>query len=106
MYCSYYASIGCTLSRYCLAALEEWALCRTISLSEWAGRLTVRFSNASFCVYLAHVFFLQAFVRHRIRAVEGPVLLTALVVSVLIIACCCGLYVLLSRIPGIQTRLV
>lgn len=80
----------------------EWGLCRTISLPEWAGRLTVRFSNASFCVYLTHVFFLQAFARHGIRAVEGPVLLMAPVVSVLIITCCCGVYALLSRIPGIQ----
>lgn len=89
-----------------LVALGEWGLCRTISLPEWAGQLTVRFSNASFCVYLTHVFFLQAFARHGIRAVEGPVLLTAPVVSVLIIACCCGLYALLSRIPGVRKWLV
>lgn len=55
-----------------LVALGEWGLCRTISLPERAGRLKVRFSNASFCVYLTHVVFLQAFARHGIRAVGGP----------------------------------
>ena len=89
-----------------LVALGEWGLCRTVSLPEWAGRLATGLSKASFCAYLTHVFFLQAFARHGIRAAEGPVILTAPVISALIIVCCCGLYALLSRIPGVRKWLV
>lgn len=89
-----------------LVALGEWGLCRTVSLSERAARLAVRLSKASFCVYLTHVFLLQAFARHGIRAAEGPVFLTAPAISVLIIVCCCGVYALLSRIPGVRKWLV
>lgn len=89
-----------------LVAMGAWGLCRTVSISERMGRLVTELSRASFCVYLTHVFFLQAFARHGLRAVEGPVLLTVPIISALIVVCCCGLYMLLSRIPGVRKWLI
>jgi len=89
-----------------LAALGTWGLCRTVSLPERTGRLVTALSRASFCIYLTHVFFLQFLARHGLRAAEGPVLLTVPVISALIVVCCCGLYTLLSRIPGVRRWLI
>ncbi len=89
-----------------LVALGAWGLCRTVSLPERLGQLATDLSRASFCVYLTHVFFLQAFARHGLRAAEGPVLLTVPIISAMILVCCCGLYMLLSRIPGVRKWLV
>ena len=63
-------------------------------------------SKASFCVFLTHVFFLQFFARHGLRAADGPVLLAVPLVSVLLLACGCGTYALLSRVPGVRRWLI
>lgn len=89
-----------------LTALGQWGLCQTVPLSEGAGRFVTYLSKASFCVYLTHVFFLQAFARWGFRAAEGPVLLTAPLLSALIIACGCGVYAVLSRVPAVRRWLV
>jgi len=89
-----------------LVAQGAWGLCRTVSLPERLGRLVTELSRASFCIYLTHVFFLQAFARHGLRAAEGPVLLTVPGISALIVVCSCGLYMLLSRIPGVRKWLI
>ena len=89
-----------------LTALGEWGLCRTVRLSKQAGRLASALAKASFCIYLSHVLFLQAFARWGIRTADGPVLFTAPMVAGLIVACCCAVYALLSRIPGVRRGLV
>jgi len=89
-----------------LVAVGEWGLCQTTSPPKWAGKLVTGLSKASFCVYLTHVFFLQAFARHGIRATEGSAFFMIPVISTLIIICCWGLYALLSRIPGVRKWLV
>lgn len=89
-----------------LAALGAWGLCQTVPLSQ-AGRKLVGFiSRASFCVYLTHIFFLQAFARWGLRAVDGPVVLTISLISGLIICCCCAVYAVLSRIPVVRRWLI
>ena len=67
---------GMGLSMF-LAALGAWGFCQTASFSQTGQKLIGFISKASFCVYLTHIFFLQAFARWGLRAADGPVLLTA-----------------------------
>ena len=89
-----------------LAVLGIWGLCQTVSLSPKGGKLAGFLSRASFCIYLSHIFFLQAFARWGLRAVNGPVLLTVPLVSGLIICCCCAVYVVLSRVLVVRRWLI
>ncbi len=85
-----------------LVALGAWGLCQTVRLSQSGRKMTRFFSKASFCVYLTHIFFLQAFARWGVRAIDGPVLFTVPLISGLVIGCCCAVYVVLSRVPCIR----
>ena len=89
-----------------LTVLGTWGLCRAASLSPGAGKLAAFLSRASFCIYLTHIFVLQAFARWGLRAIDGPVLLTAPVISGLIIGCCCVGYMALSRVPIVRRWLI
>lgn len=89
-----------------LEALGFWGLCQRASLPEWAGRAAARLSKASFCVFLTHVFFLQFFARHGLRAAEGPPLFTVPLVSLLVLICGWGTYALFSRVPGVRRWLI
>ena len=89
-----------------LEALGFWGLCQRDSLPEWAGRAAARLSKASFCVFLTHVFFLQFFARHGLRAAEGPPLFTVPLVSLLVLICGWGAYALFSRVPGVRRWLI
>lgn len=89
-----------------LIALGAWGLCQTVSLSKRSTKLTAFTSKASFCIYLTHIFFLQAFARWGLRAVNGPIVLTVPLISGLIVFCCCIVYIVLSQIPCIQRWLI
>ena len=89
-----------------LEALGIWGLCQSASLSERAGRVAAKVSRASFCVFLTHVFFLQLFARHGLRAAAGPALLTVPLVSTLLLLCGGGTWALLSRVPGVRRWLI
>lgn len=69
----------------------------SVPLSQADKKLIGFMSKASFCIYLTHIFFLQAFARWGLRAIDGPVLLTVPLISGLII-CCCAVYMVLSRV--------
>ncbi len=89
-----------------LVVLGTWGFCQTAPVSQTSRKL-IRFnSDASFCIYLTHIFFLQAFARWGLRAVNGPVLVTAPVISGLIICCCCAVYAVLSRVPVVRRWLI
>ncbi len=96
---------GMGLSMF-LAALGAWGLCQTAPLSQIGRKLVAFISKASFCIYLSHIFFLQAFARWGLRAVDGPVLLTAPLISGLIICGSCAVYTVLSRIPVVRRWLI
>jgi surface polysaccharide O-acyltransferase-like enzyme len=89
-----------------LMVLGMWGLCQTVEVSLNVRKLAAFLSRASFCVYLTHIFFLQAFARWGLRAVNGPVLLTVPLISVLIVCCCCVVYLVLSRIPVVRRWLI
>ena len=89
-----------------LVALGMWSLCQTVPLSKSGRKLVGFLSRASFCIYLTHIFFLQAFARWGPRAVNGPVLLTVPLISGLIICCCCVMYTVLSWVPFIRRWLI
>lgn len=89
-----------------LVVLGVWGLCQTVPLSQSGKKLAGFISKASFCVYLTHIFFLQAFARWGLRAVDGPVLLTAPLISGLIIGCCCAVYMALSQVPVVRRWLI
>lgn len=89
-----------------LEVLGIWGLCQTISFPKKGEKLVIFMSKASFCIYLVHIFFLQGFARHGLRAANGFVLLTIPLISMLIILCCCILYIFLSKIPYVQRWLV
>ena len=55
---------------------------------------------------LTHVFFLQFFARHGLRAAEGPPLFTVPLVSLLVLICGWGAYALFSRVPGVRRWLI
>nr|WP_325214033.1 acyltransferase family protein [uncultured Oscillibacter sp.] len=96
---------GMGLSMF-LAALGAWGLCQTVPLSQTGRKLVTFISKASFCIYLLHIFFLQAFAHLDLRAVDGPVLLTVPLISGLTICCCCAAYAALSRIPVVRRWLI
>ena len=83
-----------------------WGLCQTVPLSQTGRKLIGFMSKASFCIYLTHIFFLQAFARWGLRAIDGPVLLTVPLISGLIICCCCAVYMVLSRVPVVRRWLI
>lgn len=83
-----------------------WSLCQTVPLSQTGRKLIGFMSKASFCIYLTHIFFLQAFARWGLRAIDGPVLLTVPLISGLIICCCCAVYMVLSRVPVVRRWLI
>ena len=89
-----------------LVALGMWSLCQTVPLSKSGRKLVGFLSRTSFCIYLTHIFFLQAFARWGLQAVNGPVLLTVPLISGLIICCCCIVYTVLSWVPFIRRWLI
>ena len=89
-----------------LVALGSWGLCRRVRLSGPAVRAVTYISKASFCVFLTHIFFLKALARRGFTAQMGPALLTVPLLSALLLGCGCGVYALLSRIPGVRRWLV
>lgn len=89
-----------------LVALGVWGLCQTVSLSQKGRRLVCFISRASFCIYLTHIFVLQAFARWGLWAIDGPVLLTVPLISGLIIFCCCVGYSALSQISFVRRWLI
>lgn len=89
-----------------LVVLGMWGLCQTTELSPSGGKGAAFLSRASFCIYLTHIFCLQAFARWGLRAVDGPVLVTVPLISGLIVCCCCAGYVVLSRVPVVRRWLI
>ena len=89
-----------------LEALGVWGLCQTVSLPRPVRGAAAFFSKASFCVFLTHIYFLQTLSPHVIRVSSGPALLTVPLLSALLLACGCGLYAVLSRIPVARSWLV
>ena len=89
-----------------LVVLGTWNLCQTVSLSKNSRKLAGFLARASFCIYLTHIFFLQAFARWGFRAADGPVLLTVPLISGLIVCCCCAIYMVLSRVPVVRRWLI
>ena len=89
-----------------LVVLGMWGLCQAAELSPSGGKGVAFFSRASFCIYLTHIFCLQAFARWGLRAVDGPVLVTIPLISGLIVCCCCAGYVVLSRVPVVRRWLI
>ncbi|MEY8389262.1 acyltransferase family protein [Oscillospiraceae bacterium 38-13] len=87
-----------------LEAVGIWGLCA--SLPDRRRRAAESLSRASFCVFLTHVFFLQLFARHGLRAAEGPALVTVPLVAALVLLCGWGAYGVLSRIPGVRRWLI
>ena len=90
----------------CLEALGVFGLCQGARLPEGLERGAAWLSRASFCVFLTHIFFLQSFARHGLRAGAGPVLVAVPLVALLVLACGCGAYALLSRTPVARRWLV
>ena len=89
-----------------LVALGSWGLCRRARLSGPAVRAVTYISKASFCVFLTHIFFLKLLARRGFTAQMGPAMLTVPLLSALLLGCGCGVYALLSRIPGARRWLV
>lgn len=89
-----------------LAALGSWGLCRRARLSGPAVRVVTYISKASFCVFLTHIFFLKGLLHLGISAQIGPAIVTVPLLSALLLGCGCGVYALLSRIPGARHWLV
>lgn len=89
-----------------LVALGSWGLCRSLRLSGPAVRVVTYISKASFCVFLTHIFFLKGLARLGFTAQMGPAILTVPLLSALLLGCGCGVYALLSRIPGARRWLV
>jgi hypothetical protein len=57
-------------------------------------------------VFLVHIFFLKVFAHFGLTALAGPAVVTVPVLSALLLGCGCGVYAVLSRIPGVRRWLV
>lgn len=89
-----------------LEVLGVWGLCQSVSLPRPVQGPAAFFSKASFCVFLTHIYFLQDLSLHGIRVSAGPALFTVPLLSAVLLACGCGLYAVLSRIPVARKWLV
>ena len=56
--------------------------------------------------YEFHIFFLKVFAHFGLTALAGPAVVTVPVLSALLLGCGCGVYAVLSRIPGVRRWLV
>lgn len=90
----------------CLLAAGIWGLCRSVPIGERASRGLAFLSRASFCIFLSHIFFLKLFARLGLTALAGPPLLSVPLLALLLLACGCGVYWVLARIPGVRTWLI
>lgn len=89
-----------------LVALGSWGLCRRARPGPAAARAVTYISKASFCVFLTHIFFLKGLLQLGISARSGPAIVTVPLISALLLGCGCGVYALLSHIPGVRRWLV
>lgn len=90
----------------CLLAAGLYGLCIAAPVGDRAERVLSFVSRASFCVFLVHIFFLKVFARFGLTALAGPAVVTVPVLSALLLGCGCGVYAVLSRIPGGRRWLV
>lgn len=90
----------------CLLAAGLYGLCIAAPVGDRAERVLSFVSRASFCVFLVHIFFLKVFAHFGLTALAGPAVVTVPVLSALLLGCGCGVYAVLSRIPGGRRWLV
>lgn len=90
----------------CLLAAGIWGLCSSVPIGERTSQGLTFLSKASFCIFLSHIFFLKLFARLGLTALIGPPLLSVPLLALLLLACGCGVYWVLARIPGVQTWLI
>lgn len=90
----------------CLLAVGIYGLCWSVPIPAGLGRAAEYISKASFCVFLTHIFFLKAFAHFGVSAFMGPVVLTVPLLSALLLACGCGTYEILRRIPLVNRYLI
>ena len=90
----------------CLLAAGLYGLCIAAPVGDRAERILSFASRASFCVFLVHIFFLKVFAHFGLTALAGPAVVTVPVLSALLLGCGCGVYAVLSRIPGVRRWLV
>ena len=90
----------------CLLAAGLYGLCIAAPVGDRAERILSFVSRASFCVFLVHIFFLKVFAHFGLTALAGPAVVTVPVLSALLLGCGCGVYAVLSRIPGVRRWLV
>lgn len=89
-----------------LVALGSWGLGRRARPGPAAARAVTYISKASFCVFLTHIFFLKGLLQLGVSAQMGPAIITVPLLSALLLGCGCGVYALLSHIPGVRRWLV
>jgi surface polysaccharide O-acyltransferase-like enzyme len=90
----------------CLLAVGIYGLCLSAPIPERLGKGLTWISNASFCVFLVHIFFLKTFARFGLTALAGPAIVSIPLVSLLILACGCGTWWVLSRVPVVKNWLI
>jgi surface polysaccharide O-acyltransferase-like enzyme len=67
---------------------------------------TERLSRASFCIYLVHIFFLDALVSHSFTVRLLPCLVSIPLTVAAVFLCSCLTYLVLSRIPFVRNYLI
>lgn len=90
----------------CLLAAGLYGLCVKAPVGDGLEQVLSFVSHASFCVFLVHIFFLKLFAHFGMTALAGPAVVTVPVLSALLLGCGCGVYAVLSRIPGVRRWLV
>lgn len=90
----------------CLLAAGIFGACLARPVPPAVGRLTAYLSRASFCVFLTHIFFLKGFARLGLTVQAGPAAVTVPVLALVLLACGCGVYEALRRIPVVNRYLI
>jgi surface polysaccharide O-acyltransferase-like enzyme len=70
------------------------------------GRAARKLSQASFCIYLVHMFFLYLLTGLGITVQLLPCLISIPILVAAVLACCCAAYLILSRIPFVKRYLI
>lgn len=98
---------GMTVGAAVLAA-GIFGLClhRGAQLSKKQAGIAEYLGRASFCVYLAHMFFIYIFREHALTAAAFPTVVSIPAIAGSILLICCGVYFVLSKIPVISKWLI
>ena len=88
----------------CLLAAGVYGL--GVSLVRKPCVVAEQISRASFCVFLVHIFFLHFFADKGVTALAGPAAVTVPLLSLVLLACGCGVYALLRQIPVVRSWLI